>query len=144
MIKNWSMVMILPALAIASVLMLMSPQLALATDVPADTCVDGRGFFDFVTWDEYLEHEAGEGCRIANFEFPQDLFLVLLALVDMMIRLSVFVAVGFIIYGGFRFMGAQGNPDQLGQAKKVIAEAITGLIIAVLATTIISFVATRF
>lgn len=106
--------------------------------------LEERSILDFPTWDQYLERADDDGCRIANFEFPQDLVLVILALVDMLIRLGAFVAVGFIIYGGFRFMISQGQPDKIAQAKTVITEAIIGLVISIIAVAVVSYVAGLF
>lgn len=104
----------------------------------------GRTIADFPTWDEYLPHSTDGQCRATIERFPQDLALVAVALVDMLVRLSAFVAVGFVIFAGFKFMLAQGQPDKLADAKKTISNAITGLIIAIIAVAIISFVANLF
>lgn len=129
-------------------LLLVAPQSAQAQDAPPPTTgcesVADRSILAFPTWDQYLERNDEQGCRIANFQFPQDLVLVLLALVDMMIRLSAFVAVGFIIYAGFKFMLAQGQPDRIAEARKIILDALIGLVIAIISVAIISFVAGVF
>ena len=118
----------------------MNPQGVLAQCAGAGS---GRSLLNFPTWDQYLDHDATD-CHITNFSFPQDLFLVLLALVEIMIRLSAWVAVGFIVYAGFKFMIAQGQPDRIAEARAIIQNAIIGLVISVLSVAIISFASTRF
>jgi hypothetical protein len=40
-----------------------------------------------------------------------------------------FIAVAFIIYGGFLYVGSGGNDENTGKAKKIIINAIIGIII---------------
>ncbi len=50
------------------------------------------------------------------------------------------IALIIILIGGFRWMTAAGNEDQIGSAKKTIAAGIIGLIIIFFAYAIVSFV----
>lgn len=50
------------------------------------------------------------------------------------------VAVAFLIYGGFRYITAYGNEEHTESAKKIIRQAILGLIVVVLAFAIINIV----
>lgn len=52
------------------------------------------------------------------------------------------VAVLFIIYGGFRYITAQGNSQQMDTAKNIIIKAIIGLVIVVVAYVIVNVVVT--
>jgi hypothetical protein len=52
--------------------------------------------------------------------------------------LAGFVAVGFIIYGGYLYIISHGSSEQIVKAKKTITNAIIGLVIAILATAIVS------
>lgn len=47
------------------------------------------------------------------------------------------LAVGYGIYAGFLMITSQGDPALLAKGKKTLTRAITGLVIAVLATTIV-------
>ena len=51
-----------------------------------------------------------------------------------------YIAVGFIIYGGFRYITAQGSPDGIAKAKKTIQNAVIGLAIGISATVIVNVV----
>ena len=125
---------------------LLTLTLGLMAPAPANAqaCDEGRTFFTFPTWDQYLEKNEVQGCTITGFSFPGDIWLVVLALLDMAFILGAYIAAGFIIYGGFLMMSGQGAPEKIAQARKVIADAITGLIITLIATAIIDFVANRF
>lgn len=48
-----------------------------------------------------------------------------------------------IIFGGFSWMTAAGNEEQVGKAKKIITNATIGLVIVVLAYALTSFVLDR-
>ncbi len=50
------------------------------------------------------------------------------------------VAILFIIYGGFRYITANGNSQQMETAKNIIIKAIIGLVIVVVAYVIVQVV----
>jgi hypothetical protein len=50
------------------------------------------------------------------------------------------VAVLLILYGGFKWMTAGGNEEQVGEAKKIIISGIIGLIIILSAYAIANFI----
>lgn len=52
------------------------------------------------------------------------------------------IAVLFIIYGGFRYITAQGNSQQMDTAKNIIIKAIIGLVVVVVAYVIVQVVVT--
>lgn len=47
-----------------------------------------------------------------------------------------FVAVGFVMYGGFLMVTSAGNPSAVEKAKKTISGALIGLVISILAYAI--------
>jgi hypothetical protein len=49
-----------------------------------------------------------------------------------------YVALGFVIYGGFTYIMSNGEAQKIVQAKKTIMNALIGLIIAILATVIVN------
>lgn len=93
------------------------------------------------SWDKYLKCDPTNSDAVVAFHFPQDIWLVVLASFEILTRLAVYIAVGVIIYAGFKFMISQGNPEKIQEAKTIIQDALIGLGIALLATVIISFVA---
>lgn len=50
------------------------------------------------------------------------------------------LAVLFIVIGGLRYITSQGNPQETTKARDTILYAIVGLVVAVLAEVIVSFV----
>ncbi|MFO0881997.1 MAG: hypothetical protein U0491_00925 [Candidatus Saccharimonadales bacterium] len=118
-----------------------------AAQAAADaTCGKKTTIFGIPTWYEYLDVvKTDTGCEIQTKPADGDglkiIFLILLAITDILIRLSAVVAVGFVIYGGFSFVVSQGEPNKIVSARKTILNAIIGLVIALLASQIVRFVA---
>lgn len=100
------------------------------------------------TWYKYLEGEPADPNNPASrcevkFNPETDVGLVLLAIVEMILRIGVLVAIGFVIYGGFQYMISQGEPDKTKNARTTIINAVIGLVIATLGTVIVNFVGGR-
>lgn len=95
-------------------------------------------------WYKYLElsEDVGGGCSVVS-TFPDDIGKVLLALLEIILRVGAMVAVGFVIYGGFQYMLSQGEPDRIKNARTTIVNAVIGLVISTLATVIVNFVGGR-
>lgn len=114
----------------------------------AAACTPGSGgsFLGFPTWYEYFDGETIAGrCSVKiNLTNPHDVGKILLAVSEILLRLGGLIAVGFVIYGGFRFILSQGEPDKATSARHTIINAVVGLIITILAATIVSFIAGSF
>jgi hypothetical protein len=103
------------------------------------------GFFEFPTWYKYLNDGVpapGEACAIA-FIFPTDIPLVMLALVEILLRIAGMVAIAYVIYGGIQYVVSQGESDRIARAKGTIINALAGLVIATLAVAFVSFIGNR-
>ena len=50
--------------------------------------------------------------------------------------LSSFVATGFIIWGGYKYITSEGDPSKVQIGKKIITGAVIGLIITISASVI--------
>lgn len=98
----------------------------------------------FPTWYKYLEFTEGCRVKIDLFSSPEDIFLIGLAFIDILLRLGGLVALGYIIYGGFKFITSQGEPEGIKDAKTTITNAIIGVVIVTLASGIVVYVAGRF
>lgn len=128
-----------------------------------DECHQRDGFLSFPTWYEYLdvgpkynkENVLVDNCAIIGPTAPVDgkskeefsiqkaIPRIALALVDIMLRVAGMVAVGYVIFGGFKFMTSQGEPDATKKAQGTVTNALIGLAIAILATTIVGFVGSK-
>lgn len=72
---------------------------------------------------------------------PQSLLLILLGFIDMLLRVAGIVAVVFVMYGGFRYVTSQGEPENTSAALRTIINALIGVGIAVVASVVVAFVA---
>lgn len=55
------------------------------------------------------------------------------------VGLAALVAVGMIVYAGFTFITAAGDPDKIQKGSNALTAAVVGLIIVFLARTIVVF-----
>jgi len=110
-------------------------------------CPGGRNFFQFPTWYEYIRDkmdvDEGGKCSLPAMD-PANFFevapLIGLALIDIGLRIASFVAIGYIIYGGVQFVISQGEADKTKRARQTIINGLIGLVIAIFATAIVTFI----
>jgi hypothetical protein len=95
----------------------------------------------FPTWYQYLGEETVAGRCTPVFIFPDDIGKILLAVAEILLRIGALVAVAFVIYGGFRYVLSQGQPENASNALKTIINALIGLAIAASATVVVNLVA---
>lgn len=94
------------------------------------------------SWYKYLNSKQNDvtGRCTPIFDFPEDISAILLALVEILLRIGTFAAIGFIIYGGVLYMTSQGEPDKAAGAQKTLLNAVVGLIITIIATAVVAFI----
>ncbi len=103
----------------------------------------GVGFLGFPTWYEFLNPTFTNGQCELNLVFPDDLPKIGLAILEILLRIGGYAAVAFIVYGGFKYVTSQGEPDATKQARHTIQNALIGLIIALMATALVSYIGTQ-
>lgn len=72
-----------------------------------------------------------------------DIWLIVAAVIEILLRLAAMIAVIMVIYGGVKFITSQGEPEATTQARNTIINALIGLLLAVMAAVFVSFVAGR-
>ena len=70
------------------------------------------------------------------------IWIIVLNIVEMILRAAGYAAVGFIIYGGYKYMISAGSPEGMVAARKTIMNAAIGLIISIAAVAIVRTVST--
>lgn len=98
------------------------------------------------TWYKYLPTTSmGEVSCHVNFDAKQGAHwgFIALAVLEILIRIGGMVALGYIIYGGIKYISSQGEPDRTREAQHTVANAIIGLVITIIATALIGFIANR-
>ncbi len=120
-----------------------------ASAAVASGCNKSSFLLGLPTWYKYLDvgPKGSDPCAIkgpansrGGLDVPTALPRILLAVVDILLRVAAMVSIGFVIYGGFRYMLSQGEPDSTRQAKGTIITSIIGLVITIFSTAIVNFV----
>ena len=95
----------------------------------------------FLTFPAWYRGIVGSDCSIlsptevggiANF-----IWMIALNVIEMLLRLTGFAAVFFIIYGGYKYMISAGSSEGIVGAKKTITNAVIGLVISIAAVAIV-------
>lgn len=115
-----------------------------------DTCK--HYFLGLPPWYKYLE--VHQKVNTANGQVDaacvpilhgiNDIWLIGLALIEILTRLAVIIAIAYVIFSGLKYSESRGNTDKAAAAKNTLIDAITGLLIALTATAIIAFIGGRF
>lgn len=82
-------------------------------------------------------------CNIAeNHAGSNDLMKTINTIIDVVLGILGILAVAYIIYGGFMFTTAAGDPAKTKKARETIMYGVIGLVVALLAFAIVNFVLT--
>jgi len=85
----------------------------------------------------------GDAKRINVSDSDKDLKNIIAEVVNIALGFLGILAVIIIIFAGFKWMTAGGNEEKVGEAKKMLTQAIIGLAIIFLAYVITNFVVTQ-
>ncbi len=122
-----------------------------------DPCQPGAksNFLSFPHWYEYMHGviAATPGADLRKGAPPadticspsiqniNDVWLIVAAVIEILLRVAALVAVFMIIYGAITYVTSQGVPEKTSNAKDTIANALIGLAIAITASAIVAFIA---
>lgn len=122
----------------------------LPTNALAATCGEAKDsqLFDFPTWSRGLAQSEKDGvCSVdiqsGTMQPAEIIFIIALNLIDIALRIVGILAVGYLIYGGFRYVTSRGSADETKKAQDIILKAVIGLVIAILSAVIVSFAVSR-
>lgn len=117
------------------------------------TC-GNSSFLGFPTWYKYLtgvnvSQVVKKGSEPVDICQPLlrgigDVWLVVAAIIEILLRVGALVSIGFIIWGGIRLVVSQGDPGGVKAGRETVQNAVIGLVITVSATMLVNFVAGRF
>lgn len=66
----------------------------------------------------------------------QMIWTIVLNVMSLVLGIAGYLAVGFVIYGGYTYMTARNNPSKVASGKTIIVNALIGLSVCVLASII--------
>lgn len=104
----------------------------------------GGSLFSFPTWYRYLPSVDGSNPCTPQISGLTDIWLIVAAVIDILLRVAALAAIAMIVYGGVQFITSEGQPEKTSQARNTVINAIIGLIIAISAAAVVSFIAGRF
>jgi|SRR5690606_34177431 len=86
-----------------------------------------------------------------NLKGPSDyggvsnyIWRIALNVVEILLHIVGYIAVGYIIYGGFNYLISAGSSDKIQSAKRTITNAAVGLVISILSIAIVNLVVGAF
>lgn len=120
----------------------------------------GNSFLGLPAWYKYLDvgpqiNDVGEAvpngdpCAIngprqdGKFHWQKAAGFVGIAVFEALLRIAAIVAVVYVVYGGFRYITSQGEPEGAKSARDTILNALIGVVIAIAAASIVSFIMQR-
>jgi hypothetical protein len=126
---------------------LLSKALIYAAAVGDPCALSKKSFFFIPPWWEYLSGRVDPlgACAptftnaAGNFQL-NNIWLVGLAILDMLLRIVGFVAVISIMVSGLQYIMAGGSPEKAVSARKRAYNALYGLAIAFIATAAVTFI----
>lgn len=109
--------------------------------VVAAPCTPDQSVLGIPTWYKYLEAETDSTNKCSpKIDDASAALPIGLAVLEGAIRIAGLVAVVMIFISAFKFMLAQGNPEPAKEARMTAINALIGLVIVILATSIISYI----
>lgn len=119
--------------------------LSVATPQPASAAACNESLLTFPAWYRgLLVDAAGGNCDIKN---PADMGLsafiwkIVLNVIQMVLNLIGYLAVAFIIFGGYKYMISAGAADGMVKARKTIFNAVIGLVLSIFSIAIVNVIA---
>lgn len=136
-IRNW-------LAAIVFVTTLGGMTLTLATPQTANAACSDR----LLTFPAWYKGILNDSCDIKSPSevggLPNFIWIIGLNIVEFMLQLVGYVAVGYIIFGGYKYMTSTGSSDGMAKARTTILNAVIGLIISIFSIGIVNVVAGAF
>lgn len=102
-----------------------------------------RLFGIFPKWYKGVASGSSGSCTV-EIDNIYDTLKIVGNVLEMLLAGAAVLAVGFIIYGGIRFITSLGDPNGIKAARDTIINAVVGLVIALVSTLVVSFIAGRF
>jgi type IV secretion system pilin len=142
MVRNWTMAVLFVAVLGGTTVSVALPQ----TTFAASSC--SSTLLTFPAWYQGLQRP---DCSIKS---PSELktnadptglstfiWKIVLNIIELLLQLTGYVSVVFIMVGGFKLLTGTGTPDTVAKARTTILNAVIGLIISIFSVAIVKVVA---
>jgi type IV secretion system pilin len=99
---------------------------------------DGLTIVSIKPWYSGVCKEGTDDIEIENI--PGDVIIIALNVITIAVQLAGYAAVGLVIWGGIKYIMSNGDSGKISSAKSTIQNALIGLLIVLIAVTIVDFV----
>ena len=89
-----------------------------------------KEFLFIPPWFKYLKVDPANQCA-PELRGINDIWLIGLAVVEILTRFAVLIAIGYIVYAGIKYSNSRANAEKVNSAKFTLQDALTGLIISI-------------
>jgi hypothetical protein len=133
-LKHWFVALLFATTVGGTGMTVMTPQTSFAAGC-------GERLLTFPAWYEGVVNGSCE-VQVPKGEKTIQTFIWTIALniVEMILQLVGYISVGFIIYGGFKYMTSAGAADGIAKARKTITNAVVGLLISIFSVAIVNVI----
>lgn len=134
---------ILVASIATSVTLLPQDTYAAACEQPGQHILGLRAWYDGIATDD----PATGSCTVPSDAFKgednirKNVWLIVLNIASSILGVVGYLAICFVIWGGYQYILARGDPGKVVRGKKTIVNALIGLVVCVLASTISGMIA---
>lgn len=120
-----------------------TPAPVMAEEKDTNMCKTGS-FLGFVPWYRGLTEEINGKCEISTPDGDDGMTKMVVSIIlnitaDLSLAVG-YLATGFIIYGGYLYIMAGGDPGKVAKGKKTLTAAIIGVAIAISASVIMNLI----
>ncbi|HET8884020.1 MAG TPA: pilin [Candidatus Saccharimonadales bacterium] len=132
-IKHWILAIIFVSTMGGATLAVAAPQTASAAC--SDRLLTFPAWFKGLTTANCEIKSPSQVGGLSNF-----IWTIALNIIEFILQLVGYIAVGFIIYGGFKYMTSAGSPDGMVKARKIIMNAVIGLLISIFSVAMVNVI----
>lgn len=68
------------------------------------------------------------------------IWTIVLNVIEFLLQLVAYLAAGFIIFGGYKYLMSAGSADGMSKAKTTITNAVIGLVLSLMAVAIVNVI----
>lgn len=102
-------------------------------------------FLTFPAWYKGVIDETTCEVKAPNVDkngggLPTFIFRIVLNIIEIALQLVAYAAAGYLIYGGFKYLTSAGSADRVTAGRKIITNALIGLVISFMSVAIVNLV----
>ncbi|GEM_PF-130082 len=118
-----------------------------ASAIPATTAAAActSNFLTFPAWYDGVIDQSTCEIKAPNVDkngggLPAFIFRIVLNIIEIALQLVAYAAAGYLIYGGFKYLTSAGSADRVVAGRKIITNALIGLVISFMSVAIVNLV----